>query len=111
MRTEKPGEAHFTIVGSFRSVTHRAKIADFGLSRIFNKGKKKVQATKLMQEESSKAALKSANWMTNSKRKGFVGTPRWMAPEMMKKEVTFGPSADIYSFGVVMWEVWSRRKP
>ena len=29
-----------------RSVTHRAKIADFGLSRIFNKGKKKVQATK-----------------------------------------------------------------
>ena len=30
---------------------------------------------------------------------------------MMKTEVMFGPSADIYSFGVVMWEVWSRRKP
>ena len=34
-----------------------------------------------------------------------------MAPEMMKKEVKIGPSADIYSFGVVMWEVCSREKP
>ena len=34
-----------------------------------------------------------------------------MAPEMMKKEVKFGPSVDIYSFGVVMWEVWCERKP
>merc|ERR1712146_762750 len=34
-----------------------------------------------------------------------------MAPEMMRSEVTFGPSAYIYSFGVVMWEVWSGRKP
>ena len=93
-----------------RSVTHRAKIADFGLSRIFNKGKQRLQPTKATQK-SSKTAARSANWVTVSKRKGFVGTPRWMAPEMMKKEVTFGPSADIYSFGVVMWEVWSGRKP
>ena len=93
-----------------RSVTHRAKIADFGLSRIFNKGKQRLQPTKATQK-SSKTAARSANWVTVSKRKGFVGTPRWMAPEMMKKEVSFGPSADIYSFGVVMWEVWSRRKP
>ena len=44
-------------------------------------------------------------------RRSNTGTPRWMAPEMMQAEVKFGPSADIYSFGVVMWEVWSRRKP
>ena len=40
-----------------------------------------------------------------------MGTPGWMAPEMMKKEVQIGPSADIYYFGVVMWEVCSRKKP
>ena len=93
-----------------RSVTHRAKIADFGLSRIFNKGKRRLQPTKAT-TKSSKTAVRSANWVTVSKRTGFVGTPRWMAPEMMKSEVNFGPSADIYSFGVVMWEVWSGRKP
>ena len=40
-----------------------------------------------------------------------VGTPRWMAPEMMSTQVKIGPSVDVYSFGVVMWEVWSGRKP
>ena len=41
----------------------------------------------------------------------YVGTPRWMAPEMMDSRVSIGPSADVYSLGVVMWEVWVRRKP
>ena len=45
-----------------RSVTHRAKIADFGLSKIFNKGKQKMQATKMMKKESTKDAIKAANW-------------------------------------------------
>ena len=34
-----------------------------------------------------------------------------MAPEMMEKSVTIGPAVDIYSFGVVMWEIWAERKP
>ena len=91
------------------SVTHRAKIADFGLSRIFAKGKTRINVTKET-SKSSKKSIKAANWV-GVKQKGFVGTPRWMAPEMMKGQVKFGPSADIYSFGVVMWEVWARRKP
>ena len=33
-----------------------------------------------------------------------------MGSEMCIRD-SIGPSADIYSFGVVMWEVWSRRKP
>jgi serine/threonine protein kinase len=91
------------------SVTHRAKIADFGFSRIFTKGKTRINITKET-SKSSKKSIKAANWIS-VKQKGFVGTPRWMAPEMMKGQVKIGPSADIYSFGVVMWEVWARRKP
>ena len=36
---------------------------------------------------------------------------RWMAPEsLMKKE--FSPASDVWSFGVVMWEMFSpREKP
>ena len=95
---------------SDRTVTHRAKLADFGLSKIFIKNKKRINTTQET-KKSSKDAIRAANWVTVSKRKGFVGTPRWMAPEMMKSEVEIGPSVDIYSFGVVMWEVWSGRKP
>ena len=94
---------------SDKIVTHRAKIADFGLSKIFTKGKKRIGTTKETQK-STKDAITAANWVS-MKLMGFVGTPRWMAPEMMQARTKIGPSADIYSFGVVMWEVWSRRKP
>jgi serine/threonine protein kinase len=95
---------------SDKSVTHRAKLADFGLSKIFQDGKKRLATREDMKNESSAKAIKAANW-TGIKQKGFVGTPRWMAPEMMVGSVKIGPSVDIYSFGVVMWEVWAQRKP
>ena len=91
------------------TVTHRAKLADFGLSRIFSKGKKRIGTTDETKKSSKKAIL-AANW-ESMQLMGFVGTPRWMAPEMMQAQTKIGPSVDIYSFGVVMWEVWSRKKP
>jgi serine/threonine protein kinase len=39
-----------------------------------------------------------------------VGTPQWMAPEVLRgEEYTF--SADVYSFGVILWEMISRQQP
>lgn len=41
---------------------------------------------------------------------GIKGTPAWMAPEIItKKPVTM--SADVYSFGLVLWEMLSGLKP
>ena len=40
-----------------------------------------------------------------------VGTPLWMAPEILAGEARYGPSADVYSFGIVMWEIASRDEP
>jgi serine/threonine protein kinase len=37
-----------------------------------------------------------------------VGTPAWMAPEVLRGE-EYGPAADVYSMGVIIWEV--RRRP
>ncbi len=52
------------------------KVADFGFARI-----KEENAT-----------------MTR------CGTPSWTAPEVIRGE-KYGEAADIYSFGIIMWEV------
>lgn len=60
----------------------RIKIADFGLSR-----------------------LQYKSIVSNSS-----GTPEWMAPEILRAEAPDKP-ADVFSFGVVLWECLTGKKP
>ncbi|KAJ0400766.1 hypothetical protein ATCC90586_002042 [Pythium insidiosum] len=40
----------------------------------------------------------------------FVGTPFWAAPEVIRHE-SYDEKADVYSFGIVLWELVERRDP
>lgn len=42
--------------------------------------------------------------------KGFTGTYRWMAPEMIK-EKHHTKKVDVYSFGIVLWELLTAMTP
>ncbi|KMT10578.1 hypothetical protein BVRB_5g117000 [Beta vulgaris subsp. vulgaris] len=42
--------------------------------------------------------------------KGFTGTYRWMAPEMIKEE-HHTKKVDVYSFGIVLWEILTALTP
>ncbi|PPR85582.1 hypothetical protein GOBAR_AA35109 [Gossypium barbadense] len=42
--------------------------------------------------------------------KGFTGTYRWMAPEMIK-EKHHTKKVDVYSFGIVLWELLTALTP
>jgi len=65
----------------------RAKICDFGLSRIID------NAT-----------------TGRDKKMTLCGTPSWAAPEVLRNE-PYTEKVDIYSFGMVMWEMVSRQDP
>ncbi|TYZ60069.1 hypothetical protein PybrP1_008739 [[Pythium] brassicae (nom. inval.)] len=61
----------------------RVKLADFGISRVATSG----------------------DFMT-----GCCGTFQWMAPEVIVSE-RYSLSADIYSFGVILWEICEAAAP
>lgn len=44
-------------------------------------------------------------YMTNNK-----GSAAWMAPEVFKS-INYSEKCDVYSWGIILWEVLSRRKP
>jgi serine/threonine protein kinase len=52
----------------------------------------------------------------NDAQSTICGTPQWTAPEVFltdddENPTTYGLKADIYSFGVFMWEVYARKIP
>eukprot|EP00948_MAST-09A_sp_MAST-9A-sp1_P003131 g3131.t1 len=61
---------------------YNAKLADFGLSR-------------LQKEDGGMTAC---------------GTPAWTAPEIVKME-KYDERCDVYSFGIVLWELYCRQEP
>ena len=67
---------------------YQAKIGDFGLSKI-----------------------KTESHSTATQTNPMVGTTRWRAPETFKRGVTANKASDMHSYGMILWELSSRKLP
>ncbi len=81
------------------------KICDFGLARIKNSNQKCVQQTPLIQQSFSHYSFRYVATVTNT-----AGTPAYQAPEMLRDE-PITEKVDVYSFGVLMWEIYTGKLP
>eukprot|EP00048_Salpingoeca_helianthica_P006700 m.101602 g.101602 ORF g.101602 m.101602 type:complete len:151 (+) comp14093_c0_seq1:3-455(+) len=70
------------------SASLRVKVADFGTAEIASLARGKAHGTGRTRQ----------------------GSPLWMAPELLAQQ-RYGPSADVYSFGIVAWEIAAQAPP
>ncbi|KAL7518512.1 hypothetical protein ACHAWX_003330 [Stephanocyclus meneghinianus] len=60
----------------------------------------------------SKSRAKIADFgLTQKKKVGIVGTPFWMSPELLRGDCGNTTASDVYSFGIILFEVYSRKDP
>lgn len=98
------------------------KVTDFGMSRIIQGfgsnadfGPSANSLNNWIRDTSATDKTKSSGprYEDSAPQGGHLttrtGTPAWAAPEL--SDNSYGFPVDVFSFGIVMWELWARRLP
>ena len=88
-----------------------AKVADFGTSKLVTASRTRLQTAGATGETSFGGDDQMQSEAFQATMTKGVGTPLWMAPELFVGGTKYGPEVDIYSFGMIMWELATRKVP
>ena len=83
------------------------KVADFGTMTLAENWHQ-VQSQSSALSTSVHAHLHGARFRTQLTM--GIGTPLWMAPEIFEGQ-RYGPSADVFSYAIVLWEIAAQSEP
>ncbi|KAH0791202.1 TKL family protein kinase [Histomonas meleagridis] len=125
-----------TLTAPFCIVTELLKCSLFDKMKYLSATKKSIIACKVSQamEQLHSARiihrdLKSANillddddlprvcdfglvgFKTGGTKTGFIGTAQWMAPEILRSSPFYDEKVDVYSFGILLWELLTLSVP
>lgn len=71
-----------------------------------------LKAQNILVDGKFRAKVSDFGFALSQKRNaGAAGTPFWMSPECLRGESGNTVASDIYSFGIILYEVFSRRDP
>jgi len=90
------------------------KVCDFGASKLMQAAKAgaatATTAATTTATATATTAFGAGGAATATMTKG-AGTPLWMAPEVFAGGSHYGPEVDVYSYGIILWELLTRREP
>ncbi|XP_062514419.1 probable serine/threonine-protein kinase drkA [Corticium candelabrum] len=108
LHSQRPPRIHRDLKSANLLVSTRwvVKVADFGTARLVRDEGVNQEAVRGEGFLDLTAPLLRPEYHLSS----GVGTPFWCAPEIWRGS-GYGTPADVYSFGIVMWEICSRKIP
>eukprot|EP00118_Oscarella_pearsei_P019811 m.212637 g.212637 ORF g.212637 m.212637 type:complete len:1224 (+) comp39776_c1_seq4:5379-9050(+) len=86
------------------------KVADFGCARLTKKEGREMKPQPRQRQQTvgneTTLLLDESRYMTV----WHIGTLYWASPEVLLRQA-YGSSADVYSYGIVLWEIMTRGAP
>jgi serine/threonine protein kinase len=69
-----------------------------------------LKSMNILVDNKNRAKIADFGLSSSSGRYG-TGTPLWMAPELLRGDSGNTLATDVYSFGIILYEVYARRDP